>query len=237
MATTQAIARVLSEMKYLANSPMTEANTKKITDLYASDLSDIPENLLEAAARHYRTTEQFFPQSGALRQKAMELMVDAMEIPTAAEAWGYVLTAIKSRPSVDCDEGARLRKDIDGKSAGEYWRALWAHDAHVKDCQYCSRGGTVEDYQHPAVTETVRLLGGRALLLTDNSVSDRARFVQAYDEIVGREKKRAIMHHEVKEFVNETRALLEDRRAALDTGEQRKFVMREMSQLGSGMSK
>ena len=237
MATTQAIARVLVEMKYHANSPMTKGNTKEIVNSYSGDLSDIPENLLEAAAKHYRTTERFFPQAGALRQKAMELMVDAMEIPTAAEAWGYVLTAIKSRPAIDCKEGARLRSEIDGKAAGEYWRALWEHDKHVKDCQYGSRGGSVEDYHHPAVERTVQLLGGRSLLLTDNSVSDRARFIQAYDEIVGREKKRAIMHHEVKEFVDETRALLEDRRSAFETGERRQFMMREMKQLGEGMER
>jgi hypothetical protein len=237
MATTQTIARVLVEMRYLANSPMTDSNTKEIVNSYSGDLSDIPENLLDAAARHYRTTERFFPQAGALRQKAMELMVDAMDIPTAAEAWGYVLTAHKTRAAIDCEEGAELRRAIDGKAAGEYWRALWAHEAHIKVCGYCSRGGTAEDYQHPAVERTVQLLGGRSLLLTDNAAADRARFIQAYDEIVGREKRRAIMHREVKEFVDDTRALLEDKKSAFDTGERRQFTMKEMSRLGDGMKR
>jgi hypothetical protein len=237
MATTQVIARVLVEMKYMANSPMTELNTRQIVDTYSGDLSDIPEDLLLAAARHYRTTETFFPQSGALRAKAMELMISAAQIPTATEAWGYVNSAPRYLAAIDCETGYQLRKAIDGKGGGAYWGALRALELHQDKCQVCSKGGYTEDFRHPVVAETVRLLGGRDILLTDNPVADRARFIDAYNEIVGREKKRAIMHSEVKEFVDDTRARLEDSRTAFDTGERKNFMMNEMKSLSDGLAR
>ena len=236
MATTQIIARVLIDMQYLANSPVTPGNTHTLVENYSKDLSDIPPELLEAAATHYRTTETFFPQSGALRQKALELMTAAMRIPTAAEAWGYVMSAPRYLSAVDCEEGNRLRKEIDGKIGGEYWTALRNHDIHFDACGICSRGGYTEDFKHPAVAETVRLLGGRDRLLTDQPTSDRARFIEAYNQIVNRETKQAIMHTDVKEFVNETRAMLEDRQSVFDTGE-KLFAMQGMKQLSDGMRK
>jgi hypothetical protein len=237
MATPQKIASVLLDMRYLANSPLTGDNDKKILDNYERDLADIEPGLLDAAARHYKNTERFFPQPGALRQKAMELMVDAMDIPTATEAWGYVLTAVEYLPSIDCESGHELRRAIDGKAGGEYWTALHNLKRHQEDCAVCTKGGYHENYRHPAVAETVRLLGGRDILLTDNQPADRARFIEAYNEIIGREKKRAIMHSEVKEFVDSTRAMIEDHRAIFETGEKREFAMQNIRQITDGMEK
>jgi hypothetical protein len=230
MATRRLIGEILNEMRYMANSPINGKTASSLADLYASDLSDIPDDILVMAVRHYRTTETFFPQIGALRQKALELMVDALDIPTATEAWGYVLGAIKNVPAINCETGAALHGAISGKIGNEYWDTLNAYDTHVTGCAFCCASKTIEDYHHRTVTETVRLLGGRAMLLTDNSVADRARFIQAYNEIVEREKKRAIMHGDVRDFVEKTRTKLLDA-VAPDA----KFAIGEMARLSDGM--
>ena len=237
MAKPQIIARVLLDMRYMANSPLQGENVDDVVRDYTTELSDIDPALLEAAARFYKGTERFFPQPGALRQKAMELMTDAMDIPTATEAWGYVLSAPEYLPAIDCSTGHDLRKEIDGKMGGEYWNALHALGRHQAECRICSKGGYHENYRHPAVAETVRLLGGRDALLTDNPTADRARFIDAYNEIIGREKKRAIMHSDVKEFVDTARAAIEDRQSAFETGERNEFAMQSIRRITDGMRK
>lgn len=211
MATEQEITQVLREMSSLPNSPdmSSRESARAVVAMYARVLSDMTLDVLEVAVSHYISTSTFFPTPGALRSKAMELWILAAQIPTAAEAWGQVLMAVKFRDSVWCNEGARLRNCIDGLTGREYWEALNAYHAHNDNCHYCKQGGFVEEYAHPTVGETVRLLGGRDLLFTDNASADRARFIEAFKDVISRETLKAGLTTEVREFVKEQRATLE----------------------------
>jgi hypothetical protein len=72
----------------------------------------------------------------------------------------------------------------------------------MKACSVCTEGGYRELYASPAVAECVKMLGGRDMLLTDNPTADRARFIEAYREIVARERKKAGMLPQVRAYID-----------------------------------
>jgi hypothetical protein len=215
MATKQEVFATVNLFKRLPNSPIT-ADPNSLTetvDLFHAVLEDLPAEMVKAATVQYLSEgNPFFPTPGTLREKAMDLQLLAMGIPTPAEAWGMVLNGLEMSHARFCEEGARLRDACN--NAADYMGALIASKRHDKDCSICDYGGFREDYKHPAVTETVRLLGGRDVILTDNPTADRARFIDAYREIVAKEKMKMGMTPTVARFV-------EDKRQALDTGEQK----------------
>ncbi len=63
--------------------------------------------------------------------------------------------------------------------------------------------------------------GGRDVILTDNPVSDRKQFIDAYREVIARERMKMGMTPTVARFVEDNRPLLDDRRAAFETGEKK----------------
>jgi len=67
-----------------------------------------------------------------------------------------------------------------------YTSALREILGHSPTCRECRVAHTEEVYCHPVVEQTVRRLGGRAALFTENLAADRARFLEAYEEILGR---------------------------------------------------
>jgi len=210
MATRDNIKRALLKMRYLPNSPLTDHNIENLVNVYEEILADLTPETLEAASRQYLSTDTFFPSPGKLRETALELQMLAIGIPTPGEAWGMVITNRILNEPVFCEEGARLRDDGMKLSGGEYQMALADYGRHVDECPVCDLGGFNTKYKHPAVTETVRLLGGRDAILTDNEVADRARFLEAYREVIARERMKVGMLPEVKEFVQAKRAELMD---------------------------
>jgi len=70
-------------------------------------------------------------------------------------------------------------------------------------CEICTLGGLKEVYSHPVVAETVKVLGGRDVIITDNPTADRARFIDAYREIVARERTKNAMLPVVREYVQD----------------------------------
>jgi hypothetical protein len=213
MADKKQVAKMLLLLSILPNHPA-ESNELMI-EAYHLVLKDLDWDTLQAAAAQYLSTGTFFPAPGQLRQTAIELRLSASGIPTAAEAWADVLGAVRHVEAAYCPEGARLRNlalDADKANDGAgYTSALKQILGHSSICRECRDAHTVEVYCHPVVGQTVKRLGGRAALFTDNLAADRARFIEAYEAILGMERKEAGRLPEVA-------AWLDDRRAALETG-------------------
>jgi hypothetical protein len=203
MADRIQITRAVLTMQYLPNSPITERNVESVVDTFEMVLSDLPAETVEAATRQYLSTEIFFPTPGRLREIAMDLQMLAIGLPTPAEAWGMVLSANKYSEKVLCQTGFDLYTAA--CNARETYQAdLLTYSKHLKDCTVCVEGGYHEDYGHPSVAETVRLLGGRDIILTDNPTADRARFIEAYREVVARERTKTAMLPKVKQYIETT---------------------------------
>lgn len=64
-------------------------------ELYASMLADIPNDVLEAAAKKIIATSTFFPALAEWHQSALDLIHDKAGIPTPFEAWAEVLREMK----------------------------------------------------------------------------------------------------------------------------------------------
>jgi hypothetical protein len=201
VATRSEITKTILSMRFLPNSPIKDGNVEAVVETFEQVLSDLPNDVVVAAARQYLSTATFFPSPGALRESAIDLQMLAIGIPTPAEAWGMVLGAVQYREMALCADGTALRNGLEGKTNYEYWVAQSLYTAHLNDCKICDEGGYKEIYRHPAVANTVILLGGRETLLTNNPVSDRARFIEAYRDVVARERMRAGMVPEVQEYV------------------------------------
>jgi hypothetical protein len=203
MATREQIIHLVSQIQFLPNSPITSATIRGVTDMFIADLEDLSNETLTAAFRQYRSTATFFPTPGQIREIAMDLQMLSMGVPTPAEAWGQVLTAMKYREKVLCEEGYKLYT-TDQRSP-EYMSNVWKYGKHLRDCKICDEGGLMEVYNSPAVESTVKLLGGREIIITDNPTADRARFIDAYREVVARERTKAAMLPQVKEYIEEKR--------------------------------
>jgi hypothetical protein len=199
---------IVNLIKRLPNSPITDRDSLNETvNLFFAVLGDLPADMAKAATIQYLSEgNPFFPMPGVLRDKAMELQMLAAGLPTAGEAWGMVLTANRPANPVFCDEGARLRDAVN--NADTYWSSLKEYSRHVDECEKCDLGGYRENYRHPAVAETVKLLGGRDAILTDNPAADRARFLEAYREVIASEKMKMGMTPRVAEFVENSRPAL-----------------------------
>ena len=199
---------IVNLIKRLPNSPVGDRDSLNETvNLFFAVLGDLPADMAKAATIQYLSEgNPFFPMPGVLRDKAMDLQLLALGLPTAGEAWGMVLTANRPADPVFCGEGARLRDGVD--SPETYWSTLREYSKHVDECETCDLGGYREKYGHPAVAETVKLLGGREAILTDNPAADRARFIEAYREVIAREKMKMGMTPTVAEFVDRSRPAL-----------------------------
>lgn len=206
MANKQDIHDALMKLKSLASSPITSENVAQIVELYYSDLQDLSAELLAAAVQQYRASSNaFFPSSGQLRDKATELQMLTMGVPTAAEAWAQVQRAYQYREAVYCDEGALLRSQCE-TDPQNYFAHLLGYSRHLDNCSVCEKGGFAEYYDHPAVENVVKLLGGREMLMTDNEVADRAKFFESYNAIIKRETMKAALPTQAREYV-ETRQI------------------------------
>ncbi len=212
---------ILALIKRLPNSPIVDRESSEETlTLFHAILGDLPVDMAKAAAIQYLSEgNPFFPAPGVLRDKAMELQLLAAGLPTAGEAWGMVLAGNRPADPVFCQEGAMYREAYIAAQTGQN---LMLYARHVESCDTCDLGGYRENYRHPAVAETVKLLGGRDAILTDNPAADRARFLEAYREVIAREKMKMGMTPRVAEFVENSRPVL---------------VSGEMKQLSARLSK
>jgi len=232
MANKTEVTAILALMSSLPNCPLSGNRERDAfaVETYFIVLKDFSPEHLKAAAAQYLGTGTFFPTPGNLREAAVDLVLSAKGIPTAAEAWANVQDAYKYVEPSFCEAGWNLRNEALNAQRfhnGEMYNLaigfIWEHE---ETCSACKPGGFRDVYNHPIVAEAVRRLGGRDALLTDNTAADRARFIEAYKEIVARERKEVAR-------IPEVTAYIEDRRAALETGEQGEI----MKQLARGLTR
>lgn len=213
MSTKKQITETLLTMAGLPNAPDFQQSAGQIVDSYLDILEDLEENALRVAALHYRSRQTFFPTPGDLRKTAIELYFMAGGIPSPIEAWGQVLNARQYVAPKFCDECSRLAHCMDEAQRihddAAYRANHKLYSDHLDSCLICNKGGFREVYGHAVVAETVRLMGGREALFTENPTADRARFADDYKVIVEREKTKATLLPAVKEYVAEKRAQLD----------------------------
>lgn len=236
MATKQDVFSILQRLKFLPNSPIAERNVEQVVDMFFVILKDLSFDLLDKAALFYLGQDNpFFPMPGVLRAKALELQMIALKIPTAAEAWGMVLNRNTVQPGQYCAVSASLHEAAQTLIGGEYLLKIREINDHEADCPVCRPTIFDASYAHPMVARTVYLLGGLDAILSDNPVADRARFVQAYTELVNRETSVVGMVPDVRDYVDDTgRMLTDERSAAFETGERRQIDL-QFKRLAEGM--
>ena len=211
MANKAEVSAILALVSNLPNCPLTGARDHDalVVETYFLVLKDFSFEHLKAAIAQYLGAGTFFPTPGNLREAALDLVLSARGIPTAAEAWGNVQDAEKYLEPAYCRIGWELRQsalDANAEQDGaKYNQSIHEQIIHEQTCRQCKPGGFQEVYNHPVVAEAVRRLGGRDALLTDNPAADRARFIEAYNEIVSRERKEASRIPEVADFIEQER--------------------------------
>lgn len=234
MADRDYIDSIVEKLSYLPNCPIkAEKDIVPVSEMFFVILKDLSPALLDKAVLYYLgQSTPFFPMPGTLRQKALELQMAALEIPTGTEAWGMVLNR-GYRAAIACGEAEQIRAELSTLVGGAYLAKIKALNMHEQSCGICSPVSFEPVYAHPLVAKTVHMLGGLDAILTDNPTADRARFVDAYNEILERERSKIGMVPEVREYVN---ALTDERRAALDTGEEAE-IQQQFRLLAEGMKK
>ena len=80
------------------------------------------------------------------------------------------------------------------------------------------------EFKHPLVERAVETMGWRNLCLSENQVADRARFLQAYEQLVERAAREDMLLPEVRGYIEERGGKLLDAPA-------------EIKKLADGMSK
>ncbi len=198
------IKDILKILGMFANVPKFVVDPNTTPGDWLAILQDLDADLLHAAALQYLSENNQFtpvPTPGIIRDKAIDLEMLAVGVPTAGEAWGMVMEANKITGPTFCEEGAKLR-DIAQNPQGAYWSAVANYDKHLDKCTICNPQPRAKmDYNHPLVERVVLNLGGRDAVITDNPAADRARFIEAYKEIYIRERGKHAMLSTVKDKV------------------------------------
>ena len=134
-------------------------NNTETLDVYYLILKDLPTELVRAAALDYMASPAAFPPSpGEIRACAINLQKRGSGLPSAAEAWQMVMAA----PADGFVRSSEEREDG------------W----HIFNQPY--------QWEFPIVEKVARNLGWPDRFLTDSPVSDRARFMDAYQLEVDR---------------------------------------------------
>ena len=136
-------------------------------------LSDLDGDLLQQVAAHLIGTQTFFPAAGEIRRAAFHLCEIGTGVPSAQDAWAEVSVKIRS---------------------GFYYVADGGY--------YQARPPNPDDWSHPLVQQAVDAVGGWvALRRSENTTADRARFLQAYEAYLVREREGVRMLPGVRQAV------------------------------------
>ena len=205
MATQQEINTLLELLSTLPNCPITTTETRDLVrSMYFAALGDIPFQWLQAAYLQYIGQDKpFFPANpGTLREIAFDLEMTAQGVPTASQAWAMVLRGPQMIEARICETNAAMRETLD-PTARDYFLRLGDLDKHERGCDVCMPTSKSGSYGSKIVDEVVKMMGGRDVIFTDNATADRARFLDAYREMVLIERKRLQMHPKVAELIGD----------------------------------
>jgi len=180
MASNEAVAKMFAVFGAIWPRDAERGNAITL-NVYERCLTDIPDDLLQAAAVKVVSEATFWPKPSEIRAAALALVEP--EDMSAGEAWALVQRYIRHCPP------------------GRWWVAGKSY--HAKPLP-------------DRVRKCVDAIGGMAYLrLSENTMSDRARFATAYDTITRRERERARMLPEVRAVVER---LAEQRVGQLEAG-------------------
>lgn len=202
------ITKILLKFQYLPNSPVKDMTDKQIDSLvmsYYEALSDLPQDLIEAAASAYKATGRFFPAPGDLRNKAVDIALLAMDVPTEGEAWGMINQEAFFK-QVRCPEGWELYESVGTQTGNAYWAAIARSKKHDDSCAICQ--GKVIHNWHPAVKSAFDALGGARAIFTDSPAADRARFTDNYRRFIEKEVLRLSMPTDTHGYIENQQAKL-----------------------------
>ena len=205
MATQQEINTLLELLSTLPNCPIATTETRDLVrSMYFAALGDIPFQWLQAAYLQYIGQDKpFFPANpGTLREIAFDLEMTAQGVPTASQAWAMVLRGPQMIEARICETNAAMRETLN-PTARDYFLRLGDLDKHEKSCDVCMPTSKSGSYGSKIVDEVVKMMGGRDVIFTDNATADRARFLDAYREMVLIERKRLQMHPKVAELIGD----------------------------------
>lgn len=144
---------------------------------YHQILGDLDADLLARVAVHLASTQTFFPAAAEIRRACFHLAEVGLGIPTAQDAWAEVSLMMR--------------------------KGFW----DTKNGWYEVRAPCADDWSHPVVQRAVDAVGGwMALRVSTNTVADRARFLQAYDVYLERQRETERMLPAVRQAVDELSA-------------------------------
>jgi hypothetical protein len=219
---------------------------KRIDDarrtIYSSLLEDLPDDILKAAVKHCASTNTFFPVPGEIRAAAAHLGKLSNRVPSGDEAWSELVNRAHAPRSIQqvCPECFRLEAE-NSRLTEEITAAVWARDHALHDkllielnlilrtqhsrraCPDCETVTIEYRWSHPLVGEVAHRLGWPARFWSDTIGVDRGRFIKTYESEMERRTGESILLPAVREYVDDQRALLDDRSAAFDTGEQKQI--------------
>lgn len=89
----------------------------------------------------------------------------------------------------------------------------------IRTCGHILYGGSVPEFSHPLIGRVVSYLGWNDLCLSENSIADRARFIQAYEVELNRQR-------EDLRFLPETHAFVEKLQAGEGAEQVKQLVAR-----------
>lgn len=164
--------------------------------VYFELLEDLPIDLVQAAAVEFMASPSAFPPTpGQIRAKAVDLQKRANGVPSPDEAWKMVLDA-----------------PIDGL---EKWSEEREDGWHIFNQPY--------QWESALVERVARNLGWPNRFWTDNMTSDRARFLQAYENQLGNATREATSLPQVQAYLakgpGDIKSITDGfRREALDRG-------------------
>ncbi len=196
MATTKTIREIWTALNLAYPYYAKERDSKEILQtlhLYERMLGDIDDGVLKDAAATHIANSKYFPTIAELRGAAVAMVIQpAREL--ALEAWGTVLSAAHQEWP-----GRYTYYEFtvhDGPGLGETSGTIREEDVKSEPT-----------FANPLTQQVVRMLGGwRAIMASDCQAAERARFVQAYDELAERERQMGQMLPEIRARMTANRA-------------------------------
>ena len=147
----------------------------EMLNAYHLVLGDLDGDLLQLVAQHLAGEQTFFPSASEIRKAAFHLCEVGTGVPSAQDAWAEV--------------SVMIRKGFHRQMPGGWFQV---------------RAPNADDWSHPLVQKAVDACGGWiALRVSENVVADRARFLQAYDAYLQREREGVRMQPNVQRAVEQ----------------------------------
>jgi len=166
---------------------------KRTCAVYHDVLHDIPIDLLHNAARQCLATLKWFPKAAELRGQALDLVMIALGIPNANDAWAEVTRRMNNTFRVR-EFGGKIQVQI----AGMYEQTPAGY--------LTRRQPAADDWSTPLIQRAIDGIGGwTALQMSDNPIADRSQFIRAYERYATRQLQLARLLPETKQAVLEWR--------------------------------